>query len=113
MPTRSAIRITVAALLAVSVTACKNPQREAMRELQKRGVEASGASLLSAVQKGDTSLVQLLLQAEVYSSQRDAAGNSPLHLAIDRGYPAIAWKLIEHGTDLTSANPAGVTPVSL
>jgi ankyrin repeat protein len=113
MPTRSAIRITVVALLAVSVAACKNPQREAMRELEKRGIEASGASLLSAVQKGDTNLTHLLLQAEVYSGQRDAEGNSPLYLAIDRGYPAIAWELIEHGTDLTTANPSGVTPVSL
>jgi ankyrin repeat protein len=113
MPTRSAIRIVAAALLAVSATACRNPQREALRELEKRGVEASGASLLTAVQDGDSGLTRLLLQAQVYSGQRDAAGNSPLHLAIDRSYPAIAWALIENGADLTATTPSGVTPVSL
>jgi ankyrin repeat protein len=113
MSDRSAIRIVAAALLAVSATACRNPQREAMRALEKRGVEASGASLLAAVRDGDTALTHLLLQAQVYSGQRDAAGNSPLHLAIDRGHPAIAWELIEKGADFTAATPSGVTPVSL
>ena len=84
-----------------------------MRELEKRGVEASGASLLTAVQSADTGLVQLLLKAHVYSGQRDPGGNSPLHIALDRGHVAIASSLMEHGADLRVANPAGVTPVSL
>lgn len=110
---RSALRTGLAALLALSLSACRNPQREAMKELEKRGVEASGPSLLSAVQAGDAGLARLLLQARVYSGQRDAAGNTPLHIALDRGHLAIAWGLIENGAELAAANPAGVTPVSL
>ena len=108
-----AIRTGLAALLALSFSACRNPQREAMKALERRGVEASGPSLLAAVQAGDADLARLLLQARVFAGQRDAAGNTPLHVAIDRGNLAIAWSLIENGADLAAANPAGVTPVSL
>lgn len=110
---RPAFPAGLAAVIALSLAGCQNPQREAMRELEKRGVEVSGASLLSAVERGDTDLARLLLQAKVYAGQRDAAGNAPLHIAIDRGFPAIAWNLIENGADLTATTPAGVTPVSL
>jgi ankyrin repeat protein len=107
------IRTGLAALLALTLPACRNMQRDAMKELERRGVEASGPSLLAAVQAGDADLAGLLLQARVYAGHRDAAGNTPLHLAIDRGNLAIAWSLIENGADLAAANPAGVTPVSL
>lgn len=110
---RSFIRTGLAALLALSLPACRNVQRDAMKELERRGVEASGPSLLAAVEAGDAELARLLLQARVYAGQRDAAGNSPLHIALDRGHLAIAWGLIENGADLAAANPAGITPVSL
>ena len=54
-----------------------------MRELDRLGVEASGPALLAAVEAGDAGTTGLLLQARVFSGQRDASGNSPLHIAID------------------------------
>lgn len=113
MTARSVAGFSLLALLAGAVVSCRNDQRDAMRELEKRGIEASGASLLSAVETGDTELARLMLQANVYAGQRDAGGNTPLHVAIDRGHAAIAWSLMEHGADPAAANPAGVTPVSL
>lgn len=107
------IRAGLALLLALALPACRNDRREAMKELDRRGVEASGPSLLAAVKAGDAGLARLLLQAGVYTGQRDAAGDSPLHIALDRGHLAIAWGLIENGADIAAANPAGVTPVSL
>lgn len=109
----SIIRIGFVALIVLSMSACQNPQREAMRELNRRGIEASGSSLLAATVKGDTELAKLLLQAKVYSGQRDAAGNSPLHISIERGHLGLAWELIENGADLNSQTPKGVTPLSL
>jgi len=109
----STLRTGLAALLALSLAACRNPQREALRELQRRGIEPSGPALLAAVETGDAEPARLLLQARVYVGQRDTAGNPPLHVAIDRGHLAIAWGLIENGADLAAPNPAGVTPVSL
>ncbi|WP_035610441.1 ankyrin repeat domain-containing protein [Haloferula sp. BvORR071] len=103
----------MAALLLLSVPACRSPQREAIRTLQKRGVDPTAASLLTAVQAGDADLARLLLQARVYTGQRDAEGNSPLHIAIDKGNLAIAWGLIENGADLGATTPGGVTAVSL
>ena len=113
MPSRPIIRAGLVALLALLLAACRNPRREAMRELDRRGVEVSGSSFLAAAQDGDAELARLLLQARVYSGQRDADGNSPLHVALDRGHLAVAWGLIENGADLAGANPAGVTPLSL
>jgi len=106
-------RIGTLALFALVLPACRDPRRQALRELAERGVEPSGATLLAAVEAGDGDLARLLLQARVYAGQRDAAGNPPLQVAIDRGHVAIAWGLIENGADLAAANPAGVTPVSL
>ncbi len=108
-----ALRIGTLALFALALPACRNPQRDALRELGQRGVEASGPALLAAVEAGDAQLARLLLQARVYAGHRDAAGNPPLHIAIDRGHLAIAWGLMENGADLAAANPAGVTPLSL
>ncbi|QJE96739.1 ankyrin repeat domain-containing protein [Luteolibacter luteus] len=113
IPLRPVARIGLAALLVLSVPACRNPQREAMRALEKRGVPASAASLLKAVQTEDSELTRLLLQAKVYAGQRDAAGNTPLHLAIARGNVGIAWQLIENGADLAAGTPSQVTPLSL
>lgn len=107
------IRIGLAALLALSLPACRNARHDAMKELEDRGVEASGPSLLAAVEAGDAELTRLLLLARVHVGQRDAAGDSPLHLALDRGHLGIAWGLIENGADLSAKNPAGVTPVAL
>jgi ankyrin repeat protein len=112
-PRRPAARHVLAAILLLAVPACRNPQRDALRQLEEDGVEASASSLLAAVQAGDARLVDLLLQARVYSGQRDASGNSPLHIALDRGHVGIADSLIAHGADLRVANPGGVTPVSL
>jgi ankyrin repeat protein len=97
----------------MAVPACRNPQREALLELEKQGVEASASSLLAAVQAGDPKLVNLLLEARVYTGQCDAEGNSPLHVALEDGHIGIVDSLIAHGADLRAANPAGVTPVSL
>jgi ankyrin repeat protein len=113
MPLRSAIRLATLAFVAAAVVSCRDDQRQALRELENRGVVASAASLLAAVESGDTGLTRLLLQAKVYAGQRDAAGNPPLHLAIRRGHSAIAWSLIEGGADLAAANPEGMTAVSL
>ncbi|MCW1913231.1 ankyrin repeat domain-containing protein [Luteolibacter sp. GHJ8] len=113
MNCRPHARVALAAALLLAVPACRNPQREALKQLEKDKIEASGASLLQAVQDGDDKLVNLLLQARVYSGQRDAEGNSPLHVALSRGHVGIADRLISEGADLRVANPAGVTPVSL
>lgn len=112
-PLRIVARIGLTALLVLSVPACRNPRKEAMRELEKRGVPPSGAALLQAVQAGDAELARLLLEAQVYTGQRDDAGNTPLHIAIGRGEVPIIWSLIDGGADLAAASPEDVTPLSL
>lgn len=107
------VRYTVAAVMLLAVSACRSPQRQALSALKKQGVPATSASLLAAVQKEDVDLTKLLLQARVYTGQRDADGRSPLHIAIDRSNPAIAWSLIDGGADLAATTPGGVTPVAL
>lgn len=112
-PLRTVAWIGLTALLVLSLSACRDSQKQAMRELEKRGVQPSGAALLKAVQAGDAELARLLLEAKVYTGQRDAAGNTPLHIAIGRGEVPIVWSLIDGGADLAAANPEEVTPLSL
>jgi ankyrin repeat protein len=95
------------------LTGCSNPKRDALRELNKRGLPATADALLAAVQRDDASAVSLMLQAGVYSGQRDSTGNTPLLVALKRSSLPIVFSLIDNGADLNAATPKGVTPVSL
>ena len=100
------------ALLALLLSSCDSPRRQALKQLEKEGVEVSGFSLLAATVNGDAERVRLLLQAGVYSGQRDPTGKTPLHRAIQDGHVDVAWALIEGGADLNARTPEKVTPLS-
>ena len=60
----------VSLLVALSVAACDNPQKQAIRELAQSGVEATGRSLVRAITEQDTARAAMLLEAGVYTEQR-------------------------------------------
>ncbi|KAA3678573.1 transient receptor potential cation channel subfamily A member 1, partial [Paragonimus westermani] len=86
--------------------------------------DATGSSLLhSAVDKGSTELVNLLLSrgAVLYiptSSPTDVnlanhAGNRPIHLAFKGCRKSVIELLLSHGADYTCKNTDGVQPIHL
>ena len=100
------------ALVALLIPSCDSPRRQALKQLESEGIEASGFSLLAATVRGDAETVRLLLQAGVYSGQRDQAGRTPLHRAIQDGHVDVAWALIDGGADVDAETPDKVTPLS-
>ncbi|XP_014228779.2 ankyrin-1-like [Trichogramma pretiosum] len=44
---------------------------------------------------------------------RDESGNTPLHLALERGHRAVAQSLLRHGADPHPGNARGATPLHL
>lgn len=111
MAPRSGRPFAIALLCSLATSGCKDPARAALRELEKRGVEASSSSLLEAVTSGDTETTRLLLESGVYAGRRDPSGDTPLLLALQQGETGIAGLLIDHGADPDTTNAEGVSPV--
>lgn len=86
---------------------CDNPEKKALRALSRLGTEPSGKSLLEAAGRGDTQMVKLLLQAGVHHGQRDAAGRTPLRVAVDRHDVATALLLLDKGADPGAVDARG------
>ena len=103
---------SLAALSAMALLSCDSPRRQALKELEQQGIEATGFSLLAAAERGDAPTVKLLLQAGVYSGQRDAVGNTPLLRAIQDGHLDVAWALVDGGADVSAETPKKITPLS-
>jgi len=66
----------------------------ALRELEKSGVDPSGRSLLQAVLERNQPLAALLLEAGVYTEQRDARGRTPLAIASEEADSAWVCMLL-------------------
>ncbi|GAA5482146.1 ankyrin repeat domain-containing protein [Haloferula sargassicola] len=101
------------ALAALALVSCGSPKRQALKELQARGIEASGPLLLEAVRAGDTDLLRLLVTAGTFTDQRDDRGFTPLHVAIEHGAIDDAWLLIDGGADLEAQGPGKVSPLAM
>lgn len=105
-------KASLAALIALALLSCDSPRRQALKDLEQQGIEATGFSVLSAAERGDAATMKLLLQAGVYSGQRDPVGNTPLHRAILDGHLDVAWALVDGGADVSAETPKEVTPLS-
>ena len=107
---RPGMLLIAAALMA----SCDSPQKIALRKLTESGVEPSGRSLVRAVTSRDAETAALLLEARVYTEQRDPAGRTPLGIAVDQGDLAAASMLLNAGANLnaTLANRASVLGIA-
>ncbi|HEU0186613.1 MAG TPA: ankyrin repeat domain-containing protein [Gallionellaceae bacterium] len=81
---------------------------------EERTEEAADSryELLSAITRGDQAAVfELLnLDAEINFSED---GQTPLHLAVTRGYPDIVRMLVNSGADIEAVNEQGKTPIDI
>ncbi|MES2924471.1 MAG: ankyrin repeat domain-containing protein [Verrucomicrobiota bacterium] len=91
--------LLIAAGLLVS---CGTPQKRALRELSKAGIEPSGSALLQAVTDQDSTRTGWLLDVGVYTEQRDARGRTPVRIAIEnRDVPSV-FKLLAAKADVNA-----------
>jgi ankyrin repeat protein len=77
-------------------------------------VEAD-ALLQTTVREGqaDRDVIDFLIKQGADLNAPDAAGDRPLHLAIDRGHRVIAKYLVQKGADIDAQDRAGKTPLQL
>lgn len=68
--------------------------------------------LLTAIAKGDQATVHALLGMNVRVNFFEQ-GFTPLHLAVEKGYPDIVRMLVNSGADLDARNTEGKTPVEV
>lgn len=99
--------------LAGLLVSCDTPEKRALRELTRAGIQPSGQALLDAVARKDTTLLETLLAANVYREQRDAQGRTPLRVAVDDGTNEIANRLLARGVSVDPAAKDGLTPLGV
>jgi ankyrin repeat protein len=101
------VRAVVLFLSVILVVSCDNPRKLAMRELADAGVEISGRSLLRAVADGNAAQASLLLEAGVFTGQRDAGGRTALGVAVAGRDPEMVKRLINGQSDVNAELPGG------
>jgi ankyrin repeat protein len=106
------IPVFLAAGLLVS---CDPPERRALRELSKSGIEPSGRALLDAVVAKDSHRVRLLLNVGVFTEQQDLQGRTPVRIAVENGDLASAFHLLDALVDVnaTTADKVSVLGVAV
>ena len=65
-----------------------------------------------AVNSGNETIIQMLLDAEADVLSEDAHGNTPLHFAAQKGITSVVLLLLAHKADVFAQNKAGATYVN-
>jgi ankyrin repeat protein len=94
-------RLLLASALA-ALPSCDTPEKHALRELSRAGIQPSGRALVQAVADGETQHVRWLLQVKVHTEQRDALSRTPLRIAVERNLPSVAIMLLDAGANPNS-----------
>lgn len=87
---------------------CDSPEKKALRELSRAGIQPSGRALVEAVTLDEPGHVGLLLDVRVHTEQRDAKGRTPLRIAVEEGKSDLALMLLEAKANPNATGPDGV-----
>ena len=86
---------------------CDSPEKHALRELTRAGIQPSGRALVEAVTLDELQNVQWLLDVKVHTEQRDAQGRTPLRIAIEQNHPTTALMLLDAKADPNARSSDG------
>lgn len=86
---------------------------EAVRELERRGIQFRDASFLIAIHNGDQALVDLFVRAGINIHVQDDQGTPALIIALKKGYTVVARILLTAGADANARDAVGFTPLLL
>jgi ankyrin repeat protein len=90
------------------LSSCDSPEKQALRELSKVGVQPTGRGLVEVVELNERQHVRWLLDVHVHTEQRDTTGRTPLRIAIEQGSPAIALMLLDANADPNAVSFDGI-----
>lgn len=85
----------------------------ALRELEKRAIAPTPASVHRAASEGQTEVLKLLSRAEADFQTPDSKGRSPLHLALAKKHVTLLETIESEGCNLDARDAEGNTPLSL
>lgn len=88
-------------------------KEKSIQELKKRGVKLKKADFLTAIVNGDKEVVDLFLHSNFNIHIVDEEGNTPLLIALKKGYTVIAHILMNAGIDVNAYDRMGMTPLLL
>ena len=74
-------------------------------------IHDTGLALINAANKGDSEVVEALLDSGADINARDEQNQTALHLAASRGHTPIVKLLLERGADVNAKNLFGQTPL--
>ena len=82
-------------------------------ELERRGMGLNKEHFFQSLLSGDQALVDLYIRANFNIHITDDTGNSPLLIALKKGYTVIAQILLNAGADVNASDKIGLTPLLL
>jgi len=74
-------------------------------------IQDTGVALINAADKGDSEVVEALLDSGADINARDERNQTALHQAANRGHTPIVKLLLERGSDVNAKNLFGQTPL--
>lgn len=75
--------------------------------------EGGKTALHIAADRGDLTMVKIMLHVQVEVDPRDWQGMTPLHYAVRRGHTPVAALLISRGADINTPNQKGWTSLHI
>ncbi len=103
---RSSRRLLCVSALFLAAS-CDSPQKHALRELSREGIQPSGRALVAAVTYDEEQHVRWLLEVGVHTEQRDLSGRTPLRISIEQENRATALLLLGASADPNARSPDG------
>lgn len=100
-------------LAAGTLVSCDTPQKHALRELAKVGIEPSGRALIESVNHRDSRQVGWLLDVGVYTEQQDYRGRTPIRIALENGDISSVFKLLDARANVNTTTPDQVSILGL
>jgi len=95
------------------LTSCGKNKKQATRELESSGYEATPSDFLRAASLGDTKALKILIKQDVDPKTVDSQGRTALHLAAQAGHQKAVTTLLEAGIGIDVTDPEGTTPLML
>ena len=100
-------------LVAVLLVSCDTPQKKGLRELSKRGILPSGQALMQAVQEQDAQRAGWLVDVGVHTEQCDAAGKTPMRIALENRDLRTVFKLLGAKANVNAATADKVSVLGI